>query len=153
MNRGRRTAGPMGKLAGILGAAVAMAVVSAAPAAADTGSGSAPTIQVSTAAQLSARGAAVVVPVAAACSADSTFGSISVEVVQRSSGGTIARGYGHAPMPTCDGRSRSMQVVVTAQNLAFRTGPAYVIANFSTCSAETCVNAVDQGEVWLRRSR
>ncbi len=74
-------------------------------------------------ATLVAKGAALSVPVQVRCPASSPFQSLSVQVTQRA-GSKIANGYGGTNDFACTGATQTVTVVVQAQSIPFKKGPA-----------------------------
>lgn len=89
-------------------------------------------VEVADTAQLVARGAAVLVPVEIRCPAGET-GSIAVRVTQRA-GSRIANGFGSTNDFVCTGATQTVDVLVTAQDMAFKKGGAVAEAFLSVCT-------------------
>lgn len=93
-------------------------------------------------ATLVARGAAVLVPVEVVCPAGSEFASVSVQVTQRV-GSRIASGFGGTGDLVCTGEPQTVEVLVQAQNMAFKKGPAVAEASLFACNEFGCEEVRD----------
>ena len=113
----------------------------AAPAAA-VPSLSRPRVTIASTASLVTAGSVFRVDVGYTCTAKSST-SINLEGHQNLGDGFVANGYGFSRVvPTCDGKRHTMRVtVVPMGERGFTAGPAFVIADVSSCTTDgrTCL--------------
>lgn len=107
-------------------------------------------VEVGDQATLVARGAAVLVPVEVVCPAGSTFRSLNVQVTQRA-GSRIASGFGSTSDFVCTGATQTINVLVTAQDLAFKKGPAVAQASLFVCNEFGCQSVTDTENIDIVR--
>ena len=133
----------------VVGAGLAVA----APAMPAVGQFSPPTVisvEVGDEAKLVAKGAAVLVPVEVTCPAGTAFGSLSVQVTQRV-GSRIASGFGGTSNFACTGTTQVVHVLVTAQDAAFKKGPAVAQASLFVCGDFGCQSVTDTETIRIVR--
>ena len=87
-------------------------------------------IEVGDEATVIAKGAGVIVPVDVTCEAGAT-GFVNVEITQ-SRGRHVANGFGFTEV-ACEGTTQTVEVLVTAQDGAFKRGSALVEAYLAVC--------------------
>jgi hypothetical protein len=138
----------------VLGAiAVGAGLVAIVPAMPAVGQFSPPTVisvEVQDEATLVARGAAVLVPVEVICPAGSTFRSLSVQVTQRA-GSRIASGFGGTSDFACTGTTQVVEVLVPAQDQAFKRGQAVAEASLFVCNEFGCQSVTDTENIEVVR--
>ena len=145
-----RTKHAYGGLAAIaVGAGLAFGIP-ALPAVGQVSPPSVISVEVGDQATLVARGAAVLVPVEVRCPADSPFHSLSVQVTQRA-GSKIAYGFGSTSDFACTGATQVVNVLVTAQSMAFKKGPAAAQASLFACSEFGCQSVSDTETIDIAR--
>jgi hypothetical protein len=142
----------LSKIAAAVAVVAGGAIAFALPAGADVSTQSPPVaaVQVGSPAVLGARGAIVTVPVTYVCAPGSTFGSLTVEVVQRV-GGDIARGADGVEIAACTGDLQQVDIIITAYTNPFRKGEAFASARFSICDFTGCRQAIDQRTIEIVR--
>lgn len=138
-----------------LGAAIALGAAGtlAIPALPAVGSHSAAlphVIEIGEPVTLAARGAGVVVPVEVTCPEGAT-GFVSVRVVERR-GNRVSTGFGGTEVQ-CTGTAQTVDVLVTADQGAFKKGTALAEARLSACQPfpGACVDASDVEEISITR--
>jgi hypothetical protein len=107
-------------------------------------------VEVGDEATLVARGAAVLVPVEVVCPAGSEFRDLSVRVTQRA-GSRIASGFGGTSDFICTGTTQVVNVLVHAQDLAFRKGQAVAEASLFVCTEFGCESVTDTETIQIVR--
>ena len=109
--------------------------------------------------RLLAKGAAIVVPVEVRCGPGAAFASVSVQASQSrgrhvaTAGGSTGGGpIGGAPV-TCDGTVQVIEVLLTPQGGAFKSGEAVVRATLFVCPATPgpCQEDTDVEIVTIRK--
>jgi hypothetical protein len=106
-------------------------------------------VEVGDEASLVARGAAVLVPVEIRCPAGST-GFLSVRVTQRA-GSRIASGVGSTSDFVCTGATQTVEVLVPAQDQAFKKGAAIADASLFVCGPTFCGSVSDTENIEIVR--
>ena len=100
-----------------------------------------PRVTLASTASLVVAGSAFHVDIGYTCTAR-TSTTVNLEGHQNVGNGFVANGYGFSRVaPTCDGKGHTMRVtVVPTGERGFTTGPAFVIADVSSCTADgkTC---------------
>ncbi|SES39030.1 hypothetical protein SAMN05216199_3237 [Pedococcus cremeus] len=123
-----------------LHADAAKTAVAAAPAALP--SITKPRVTIASTASLVSAGSVFHLDIGYTCTAKSST-SINLEGHQNLNDGFVANGYGFSRVaPVCDGKTHAMRVtVVPMGERGFTTGPAFVIADVSSCTADgkTCL--------------
>lgn len=107
-------------------------------------------INVGDTATLVERGAAILVPVQVRCPAGAEFASLSVNVTQRA-GSRIASGFGSTNDFVCTGATQTVNVLVTAQNQAFKKGGAVAQASLFVCFQSGCTPVTDTENIQIGR--
>ena len=106
-------------------------------------------VEVGDEATLVARGAAVLVPIEVQCPAGST-GFLSVRLTQRA-GSRIASGSGSTSDFVCTGATQTVEVLVHAQDQAFKRGPAVAEASLFICGPFFCEQVIDTENIEIVR--
>ena len=107
-------------------------------------------VEIQDEATLVARGAAVLVPVEVICPAGSTFRVLSAQVTQRA-GSRIASGFGSTSDFVCTGTTQVVNVLVPAQDVAFKKGEAIAQASLFVCDGFTCQSVTDTENIEIVR--
>ena len=127
------------------------AVVAAAPAALP--SITKPRVTIASTASLVSAGSVFHVDIGYTCTAKSST-SINLEGHQSLNDGFVANGYGFSRVaPVCDGKKHAMRVtVVPMGEHGFTTGPAFVIADVSSCTTDgkTCLGGSVERSLTVR---
>ena len=132
----------------VLGIGGTMALVGPAlPALAGDSPTHVPTdVEILDGASVLAKGAAVVVPVEVTCEEGQT-GFLFVDVTQ-ARGRFVANGGGSSQVE-CTGEPQTIEVLVTANNTAFKKGTAIANAFLTTCASFPCEEDRDTEEITL----
>jgi hypothetical protein len=93
-----------------------------------------------------AKGAAVVVPVEVACEAGE-HGFLNIQLTQ-ARGRHAATGFGFENVD-CAGTTQVVEIVVSANNGAFKKGVAFADASLVVCGDFSCVEVEDAEEIRL----